>query len=218
MNKSFLIAIAAALMAAPLAFAHDPAGTPKNYCEPQSEWNVHDYGAPASGVLLQGYEDGNLGGDCDNSGWGVPSVSLVECPNVVVGVSGVVYVCWDLGAADYDGHAEYARGGAWLLACNSGCGDYVPGDGALVCFGDAAHHGSFVEVDDAALGAGAKFYVAADHNDTAAQAAGLPEDPCGDFESDAGQECVGSCLVAFGPGKDGSYQVYVEGSVGHVKA
>jgi hypothetical protein len=65
MSKSFLIAIAAALMAAPMAFAHDPAGTLKNYCEDPSEWGV---APPASGNLIFLGQDGNLAGDCDGDG------------------------------------------------------------------------------------------------------------------------------------------------------
>jgi hypothetical protein len=101
MNKSFLLALAAALVAAPLALAHDPAGTPKNYCEDPSEWNVHDYAPPASGHLIFLGQDGNIGGDCD--GDGIP--------------------------ADYDLHIEFAFGGGWLTAatvpeCNSEIGHH----------------------------------------------------------------------------------------------
>ena len=86
MNKSFLLALAAALLAAPLALAHNPAGTPKNYCEDPSEWNVHDYGPLGTGSLIALGQDGNILGDCNG----------------------------DTIPADYDGHVEWALGGGWL--------------------------------------------------------------------------------------------------------
>ena len=88
MNKSYLLAIAAALMAAPLAFAHEPVGTLRNYCEDPSEWTTHDYGPPGDGHLIALGSDGNLVGDCNG----------------------------DTIPADYDGHLEWALGGGWLAA------------------------------------------------------------------------------------------------------
>ena len=113
---------------------------------------------------------------------------------------------------DYDGHSEFAHGGAWILASE---GDGLT-EGASVCFGEPAHHsayGPFV-VNDMALGP-ASFTVAADVVNL------IGPDPitgldCGDMESDQGSECVGSCMVTFPPGRDGSYQVYVLGTLGTV--
>jgi hypothetical protein len=225
MNKTYLIAIAAALMAAPLVMAHDPAGTPNTQCELQSEWNTHDYGAPASGVLLQGYEDGNLD-DCDNSGVVVGPAPGRPCPSTdpslawdeEIEVAPGVWICFDR-TADFDGHAEYARGGAWILV-NTGNGvpsaDPNVGAGTEYCYGDEGHHAEFgpVTVNDVVLGAGATFTVAADNVDLTTVGEG-----CGDFESDNGVDCVGTCTsaeITFPAGLDGSYQVYVQGTLGHV--
>jgi hypothetical protein len=120
------------------------------------------------------------------------------------------------GAGDYDNHAEYARGGAWILV-NTGAGvpsaDPNVGAGTEYCYGDEGHHAEFgpVTVNDVVLGAGATFTVASDTVDLT----GLGEG-CGDFESDNGTDCVGSCTVTFTAGLDGSYQVYVQGTLGHV--
>lgn len=222
MKNTYMVAVAAALMAAPLVMAHNPAGTPKTYCEPQSEWNTHEYGAPATGMLLQGYEDGNPD-DCDASGTDYKLVPVPgPCPEGYKDVGtviirepppAVVYIlCMKQGPLDYDGHAEYARGGAWILAES---GDGLPtSGGSLNCFGDAAHHTYYgpVSVNDVALGAGATFTVAADTIDLSSGANG----PCGDFESDVDSTCTGSCIVTFPPSIDGSYQVYVQGTQGHV--
>jgi hypothetical protein len=81
---------ASLLLAAPLAYAHDPAGTPKNYCEDPSEWGVHDYAPPSTGRLIFLGQDGNIAGDCDGDGI----------------------------VADFDGHLEFAFGGGWLTAAD----------------------------------------------------------------------------------------------------
>lgn len=219
MNHPYLLAVATALMMAPFAYAHNPGhplatpdGTPKLYCEPIQEWSVHDYGAPE---FLSRNGDGNVE-DCDNSGGlGAPVVqSGHPCPtgySPVYEAPGVV-ICAILILADYDGHAEFATGGAWLYVCDAACGPSGTGPGAIECFGDAAHHGTHVTVWDQLLGPAA-FTVAADH-----LVRTFPSDPCGDFESDISQACVGSCGIPFGTGPDGSYQVYVQGTQGHVIA
>lgn len=206
MNTKLVILGALAMLAAPLAYAHDPAGTPKNYCEPQSEWGVHDYGAPASGSLLLLNEDGNLFGDCDGStsvAPGSPCYGVDPADPVNSFYAGLCDSEVNLPVADYDGHREYALGGGWLLA----------GANALECFGDEAHHAEFgtYSVEDVALGSGASFSVAADTVD----ATGL-NNVCGDFESDASQDCIGACSVGFPAGLDGSYQLYVQGTSGHI--
>ena len=222
MNKTYLIAIAAALMAAPMVMAHEPKGTHKTHCEDEAagEWLVHEYGPPASGVLLSGYEDGNLQ-DCDQSGVVVGPTPEKPCPG---GDWDVVIVnpnppggatCFDY-IFDYDGHAEYARGGAWLLV-TSGAGvpsaDPNVGAGTVYCFGDEGHHANFatVTVDDLVLGAGVEVTVAADTVDLTGVGEG-----CGDFESDEGATDVGTVTATFPAGLDGTYQVYVQGTQGHV--
>ena len=221
MASKQIVLCALFLTAAPFAYAHDPAGTPKNYCEPQAEWDVHDYGAPANGVLFQGYEDGNLAADCDGAtsvNPGTPCAGFEDPADPLSFYAGLCDSDVNLPFADPDGHAEYALGGAWLLACDWACGDDGLGGGSTACFGDVAHHAAFpsVSVQDVVLGSGVVFDVAADHVDVVATAVGLPQDPCGDFENDVSQGCVGECTVAFGPGRDGAYQVLVQGTAGHV--
>ena len=183
-RKLLTSAVAALLLAVPLAAAHDLAGTPKLHCESGAEASTHDYGAPAAGGVLWGFADGNRD-DCD--GDGTPG--------------------------DYDGHSEWGLGGAWMLA---GEGDGVT-SGSTACYGEPAHHALYgpFSVQDVVLGAGASFVVAADDLNP------IGPDPitgadCGDFEADRGALCTGSCVVTFPPGLDGSYQVYVQGTAGHV--
>ena len=243
MNKTYLIAIVAALVAAPLALAHEPKGTPKNYCEEQAsgEWLLHEYGPAASGNVIQGYEDGNVGGDCE-PGFGAGHTCIPEVPDCLPAPRANCPVdltqdppvcippCWHVHLyaihdhclfvnpplADYDGHAEYTRGGAWLLV-NSGTGapsaDANVGAGTLFCFGDAGHHANFatVTVDDLVLGGGAEVAIAADTFDFAGTGQG-----CGDFESDEVSEGIGTVTATFPAGLDGTYQVYVRGSQGHI--
>lgn len=185
MLRHHLVSLGLVLAAAPLAGAHldGTLGYPKPYCE-STDVDVHDYGPVASGEVLSDFADGNLQ-DCD--GDNLP--------------------------AEFDGHSEYARGGAWILV-ESGDGSY----GALACFGEPGHHpafGPFV-VTDLVLGAGASFRVGAD---TVSALPAPPGQPlCGDLETDVEATCVGSCTVTFGPGLDGSYAVFVTGTVGHVVA
>ena len=86
MNKSYLVILAAALAAVPLALADPPTSGPKTHCEDPSEWNHHHYGPPADGALLAFFIDGAVP-DCDGDGI----------------------------APGTDGHSEYALGGAWFL-------------------------------------------------------------------------------------------------------
>ena len=215
MNKIQLIAVMAMLAAAPMVMAHEPRGTHKTYCEPTSEWNVHEYGPAATGILLQGYEDGNIQ-DCDNSGLELLSVDRICPPGWhEIRILGLV-ICVKRLEPDDDGHAEYARGGAWLLV-NSGPGvpsaDPNVGAGSLYCFGHEGHHANFatVTVDDLVLGAGAEVTIASDTVDLTGTGEG-----CGDFESDNGATSVGTVTATFPAGLDGTYQVYVQGTQGHV--
>ena len=105
MNKTYILAIAAALLAAPLAFAHPEdnnqgAGQPKTWCETSADVNVHEYGPPATGFVIFLGLDG----------------SIPPCP---------------YGDTTWDGHIEYAHGGGWVQASASVCtevyADYAPG-------------------------------------------------------------------------------------------
>ena len=207
MTRTYLIVLAVALAMAPLAYAHNPMGTPKLYCEPVDEWIVHEYGAPATGRLIQAYEDGNLA-DCDGVFTFEPYVNPADPLD-----SGFR---WDPPLADFDGHAEFSRGGAWILV-ESGTGepsaDPTVGAGTLYCFGDAGHHPKYGPfwVNDTVIEEGVSFLVAADITDLLEDG-----DGCGDFTSDVRSTCIDTCKVTFPPGLDGTYQVYVQGTQGHV--
>jgi hypothetical protein len=69
-----------------------------------------------------------------------------------------------------------------------------------------------MHVADLILGTTVTFTIAADRDDLT----GLGEG-CGDLLADEHTPCGGyGCWPAFPPGLDGTYQVYVEGSQGHV--
>lgn len=221
MTKTSLMLIAVAMLTAPLVLAHQPMGTPKNYCEyPGWEWREHDYGPAGTIDVLGPPIDGNLGGDCD------PGFSLgpyTPCGAIYLdrpldSDPGICPAPLNLPFADRDGHSEYASDGAWLLSAN-GASSY--------CFGESGHHPAYpqVEVYDFLLGAGVVFVVGADTTDDT-----IPRDAvyyaanslptggsCGDGIDDVWIVCVGVCWVPFPPGLDGSYHVYVEGTVGHVR-
>ena len=207
MQNSYLIVLAVALAMAPLALAHEPMGAPKLHCETAAEWAVHDYGPPAPGFLIWTFIDGSAS-DCDGTTSVTPVIDTQDPLN------SDIYV--DPPVADYDGHSEYARGGAWILV-DSGLG--VPsaspdiGAGTLYCYGAEGHHpryGPFV-VRDLYFESGVEFSVYSDTVDLLGDGEG-----CGDFESDNGADCIDTCKVTFLPGLDGSYQVYVLGTQGHV--
>lgn len=204
----------------PLAHAHSPAGTPKSYCESQSDRSEHDYAPVSSGFLLYGNEDGNVGGDCD-PGFsvtpGTPCAGFDDPANPLTFYVGLCDADLNPPVADWDEHNEFAFGGAWLLSEN-GAGvastDPSVGAGTEYCFGAAAHHANpvTVTVNDVVLGAGAALTVAADTVDLTGTGAG-----CGDFESDRSTPGTGTVTATFNAGLDGSYQVYVElGSMGHL--
>lgn len=183
------------LLALPLALAHEPAGTPKDYCEPAPEHDVHDY-APTGGALW-GFTDGNVAGDCDGDG----------------------------AILDADGHSEWAAGGAFLLAEDGdgreggalacfGETAHHPAYPEVTVESVVLGAGvSFTVVADAGALPGA-----------GGCGDGIVE-PCGPVAAgcnplDAAITCVSSCVVPFPPGADGSYHVLVspEGGPGHVIA
>jgi hypothetical protein len=156
--------------------------------------------------------DGNVLGDCSagtNPGTPCYSVDVADPLATEVGVCD-----FDPPVADWDGHDEFALGGAVLLVeTGSGEADPTAGSGSLYCYGGIGHHPAFgpFTVTDVVLGAGATFTVTSDRIDLL----GLG-DGCGDFKSDDSSDCVGTCAVTFGPGLDGAYVVYVQGTSGHV--
>lgn len=218
-----LAALCLALSTVPFALAHEPAGTPKHFCEDASEDTYeHEYvvalglpGVPplegagpasfASASTTQGPQDAPGGafyrahppGSTLTLGRPVDgSFHDMKCPQ---------------GLGQGDGHAEWAIGGALL------------GASAMyeICYGAyIADHtpGSLIWVYDEVLtplGAGVHFYVYADYLTNVPPIAG-PD--CGDFESDYGVSCVDACPPGFPPGSDGTYQVYVSGFYGHVSS
>ena len=179
MNKTYLLAVAAALLAAPLAFAHpyDPAGhptgmigLPKHWCEDADDVKIHEYGPPALGAIILLGLDG----------------SIPPCP---------------YGDTTWDGHWEWAAGGAILIA----------GPEAIACYGAYPDYtpGSEIWVYDeilTPLGSGVSFEVGVDTTPA----------PCGDGLIDLSIQCVDYCAPGFPPGIDGVYYVFVSGTTGHV--
>lgn len=192
-DRIFLLTIGAALLLAPAAFAHVPgaslmgvAGTPKDYCEDAwGDTSVHEYGPPADGITLFLDTDGAVG----------------PCPYGAT-----------VGAPLFDGHFEWAQGGAHLVA-----GDSAQ---AAACGWPYPDHAVFptIAVFDLVLSPQAipvAFTVAAD------TANNLPPiDPsapnCGDLEADLSGECLDACIPLFPPGLDQTYLVYVTGFQGHI--
>ena len=200
MNKTAIL-VCVALLATPLAYAHigGTRGPPKPYCEDTPDWQVHDYGPPATGTAIGGYSDGNVD-DCDgdfnpNDPWCVAEEVARQDLN------GDGQVCEK---ADFDGHREWAWGGAWLLADDGDSNTY----GATACYGEAPHHPYYgpIWVWDESVWNGVQFDVGADYT---------PVD-CGDFIDDVSATCIGVCSVTFPPGRDGAYHVFVTGTSGHV--
>lgn len=209
MSKLKLIGLGVVLAAAPLVSAHldGTMGYPKPYCEVTDKW-VHDYGPVASGRLLSDLTDGNVqdcDGDFDPTN---PFDWAEEVAREDLDEDGDVHELMD-----FDGHSEFARGGAWLLVI-SGDGTY----GSEACFGESGHHAYYgpIGVEDLVFGAGATFHVAADTVSIVPTPPGEPS--CGDLQADEQTTCLSSCTVTFVPGIDGAYAVFVEGTVGHVLA
>jgi hypothetical protein len=101
--------------------------------------------------------------------------------------------------ADFDFHLDYAFGGALLTVAD------VP-----ACNTEFAHHpryGPFSVIDNV-FGSGQAFWVTADLFSV------LSGNPCGDFESDVTEGCVGTCSVTFPPSLDGTYRIFVGYSAG----
>ena len=213
MSKTYLILMAAAFAAAPFAYSEAPV----IHCE--NTPNVHHY-TGGNSRLITGLYDGNLA-DCDGDfdptdPWCVAEEVAREDLN------GDGLVCE---AADFDGHREWATGGAVILSDD---GDHFT-YGAYACFGDNAHHPQYgpFTVWDAVLGAGAEFIVASDRSlrtpsSVYATGEGLLDDSavtgvrCGDGLMNRWATCIGTCTVTFPAGLDGAYYVFPLGTAGTV--
>ena len=206
MHRLTCLGLLALVAAVPMTFAHSPAGTPKNYCEPVVEWNLHDFAVGRSDVLVFYGYDGNLA-DCNN----------------------------DTVPYDFDGHQEWAYGGGWLLASENLQTPEQDGAtncfGAI-----AHHPVfPTVYVSEATTGNGIAFQVGidwpmggGDPDPSTPYACGDgivdPCNPLDPLEIDD-QTCeandrllagVGSLsLTGFLPGQDGSYIVFVDNAAGH---
>ena len=135
--------------------------------------------------------------------YGAPSMGFL----IFLARDGAVPPC-PYGDATWDGHLEFAFGGAWLQAAASVCteayADHAPGAPITVTDTVLSQFGSNVA-----------FSV---YTDTLNNDLFQNEPNCGDFESDYGVDCVNQCAPGFPPGLDGTYQVYVSGTTGHIDA
>lgn len=195
---SWKLLLLATAMIVPLALAHAPVGTLKNYCEdPNTDWPVHDY-AGTSGVQSLSVRppvyDGNTA-DCNGNT--IPF--------------------------DYDFHHEWGAGWARLDVVS---GDGVT-SGTIACYGSYGHHPMFGPfwVEDIVFGPNVHYFVMADSFSITNN--GVPDcgdgqiTPCpGDPERpNGGGVCIGNDgfaeffggwgMVTFPPGIDGAYYVVV---------
>ena len=183
--------LVATLAAGRTTVAHEAqTGQPKLDCEgPDDTW-IHEY-ETGTGFMLIG----------PRSSATAPRIQATFVPPA----DGSIPPC-PYGDTTWDGHHEFAYGGAWLQAAHSVCAESYPDHfpGTLVWVYDSFLGG---------LGSDVAFSVYADWLDNDP----LQSEPtCGDFESDYGMDCINICAPGFPPGLDGSYQVYVSGTTGHV--
>jgi len=174
MNRSILLAVAAALVA-PLAMAHTPA-QPILTCQDPALGFYHEYIPPVQGNLIIG-SDGNLA-DCGHNDLETGTVfnpSGTTCATV----GALPFLCESISTGqnnpvgDYDGEYDFSQGGAWLFADS---GDGVSA-GVIACYGEPAvghHSGNVFALDDA--GFGPRFLLTSDYS-----RAGEEDSPdCGD--------------------------------------
>lgn len=105
-----------------------------------------------------------------------------------------------------DGHYEHALGGTELFYW----GDTVSDGGSWWCRGVLPDHQGMTTVtvvDES--GEPVPFLVGAEQSSI--------YDFCGDYQDDAYQECLGSCVVTVGHSMDGAYRIYLLGGMrGHI--
>ena len=158
-SRTPILLFAGALLLAPLGTLADQAvlGIPDHTCQGPGEWNVHDYGPVVTGTAPPVARDGNLE-ECRVGAWLEPEGDAC----MALDDGGLVHqmACASDRPADFDGDAEYAAGGAILVA-DSGDGSTY---GGLACLDTAGHHpqAGRVSVIDAS-GLVVPFTVSADH-------------------------------------------------------
>lgn len=213
MQKTYLLLLSLALLSTPLVQSHDGGvGAPKPHCEHPDAKRVHEYG-PGNEFAIGGkvsyatpwfYDSNRPTDDTLNLPLDVQrslARAVMDGGTVNDGTNCPLNETWDF-------HFEYAVGGAWLFA----------GDEALACWGGYPDHDprTLIRVEDAVLtplGVNVEFDVYVDTMNNGP----FPTTPdCGDFESEIGINCVGSCVPWMGPGRDGTYQIFVHGTTGHI--
>lgn len=194
MHRAFLASCALVLALLPASLAHDPPGTPRNYCEGSDEFYLHDYGAPATGLFV-GLDHG-----IDSFRPLLPDDFIEShppgCPTV---------------------HVDYTQGGAWLHAADTGCWP-GPADhpsyptihvedivlGTITSFSVGGDHSRVPPLVGPDCGDGI-----IEPCDSSG-----PSPDCNQHDWFA--DCISWCTVAMPPGVDGKYTVFVQGTQGHV--
>lgn len=207
MHRTFLSVSLLFLLVAPLALAHEPAGTPKTHCEDPSEWSTHDY---ATG-LPQPSQAKQLQEAVQEAVADLPLRSMLSVPDERPRDGNLSDCNGDLLPIDFDHHFEFGYGIAVLAVDSSPASAY--------CLrGQEAHHPSvgLISIQDALHGSQLDFTVAVDTIDLIPDTHGGPQ--CGDFQDDQASVCFSSCLVTFIPGLDGAYHVYpgLTATMGHI--
>ena len=170
MNKLYMaLVVAVAFVAAPLALAHNPAGTPDRFCTGPGK--VHDYGT-SSGNLIFNYQDGNLQ-ECGYTPIFDGTIEDLEGNEVADLCDPIRPICDADRTADWDHELEYANGGAVFAARDPASTD---------CWDIPAHHLEFptIWVQDNVFGGWMDFFVTTDYAPTGQDALF----PCGDNVSD----------------------------------
>jgi hypothetical protein len=196
MNNVNLVPLAI-LLITPVVMGHhthagvsSPDGTPKWWCEDPAEWGVHEYTSTHPVLSSSGYDLSD------------PLLAAPAPP-----IDGDTQSCSG-GLLDFDGHPEYAVGGAVLQV-----------ETRAACDPQSGHHPAFgpIWVRDNIAGSTISFLIA---SDTASSVDTPPDLPsCGDGVFDEATVCVNVCTVTFRPGLDGAYTVLVASvlfSGGHV--
>lgn len=206
MRTMFALTLSAALAAFPYVLAHDGGlGLPKAYCE-WDDTRIHEYSvglvAGQAGWQSDYYvRDFTLGESVDHSDADAARRTIEDLQD------GASTFCRTDESHVGDGHYEFAVGGAVLLVDSL----------SERCWGTYADHtrDNPIRVVDAS-GTSTAFRIGVDHLDNAAPLS-AGETYCGDMETDRYVDCVDSCDPMLLPASlDGSIQVYVFGTTGHV--